>query len=442
MEEEHTICEIPVIKELGKGSYGRVYLMEIDGENLAVKETCDKIRDLGICEPQELDILKRLDHPYLMYANQIITPEDCDDVRNLVYTMPLAFSSIRTSSSHYTLESKLKNLKQVALAIQFLHQHDILHLDIKEANVLLFGDIRDPKALLGDFGISAYAKNGVFISESNKISEPYRPPEGFITNAEGNFEWTTLSDAYSFGMMMYYILVEKDYDLREKLKRGDRGLYLGYKAKNAVISEIKALVVDVLYNLLDPDPNTRKDITWVLNHRLFSGIPVTAEGHEKKIISSPHAIFAEVLQEAISLYQEILINHKVSVFFLAIDLLYRSSSLIDEISQEILINACLELAIALISSSNEVLNYSDNYSIVQAQINIVRLLDGMLNREYLYYNSTYISQLRELYNYYIEVPENYGTFNAATWKEEWNRKGVNGDLLSDDLILDDFLSNS
>ncbi|KAJ1689950.1 hypothetical protein LUZ63_014105 [Rhynchospora breviuscula] len=86
----------------------------------------------------------------------------------------------------------------VAKALAYLHldcRHQIIHLDIKPANILLG---RGFQALLSDFGISrAMSREDNIVMTRARGTVGYLPPEMLITTA-----MSTKSDVYSYGMVL------------------------------------------------------------------------------------------------------------------------------------------------------------------------------------------------------------------------------------------------
>jgi serine/threonine protein kinase/tetratricopeptide (TPR) repeat protein len=96
-------------------------------------------------------------------------------------------------------------LFQINEALAFIHEHDLLHLDLKPSNVLvrptrLFGDEEDPLAVLIDFGLSYRRDVGGAVK---LVGTPaYMAPE--IVRGEENL--TRAVDYYSLGVVIYELI--------------------------------------------------------------------------------------------------------------------------------------------------------------------------------------------------------------------------------------------
>lgn len=92
---------------------------------------------------------------------------------------------------------------QLADALNYLHSHHILHLDLKPANVLLK---RSHTAVLIDFGVSKRydAEGGQTSSTPTGLSKGYAPLEQYKTGGLQHFQPCT--DLYSLGAILYTLL--------------------------------------------------------------------------------------------------------------------------------------------------------------------------------------------------------------------------------------------
>ena len=95
-------------------------------------------------------------------------------------------------------------IKQVANALDYLHQHSINHLDVKPANIMIRRD--DNKAVLIDFGVSKqYDDQGEQTSTTPVgISHGYAPIEQYQPG--GVSEFSPLTDVYSLGATLYRLV--------------------------------------------------------------------------------------------------------------------------------------------------------------------------------------------------------------------------------------------
>lgn len=95
------------------------------------------------------------------------------------------------------LEEVARLLHQIASALDYAHQHGILHRDVKPSNVLIDAD---GNAFLTDFGIAKIVEGGLGLTGSALIGTPqYMSPEQCL----GQKDLTPAADQYSLGVMLY-----------------------------------------------------------------------------------------------------------------------------------------------------------------------------------------------------------------------------------------------
>lgn len=191
------------IYQLGKGSFGEVYLVEkLDtGEFFALKVLKkEKVFGSNLVRYAftERNILMKITHPYIVKLHSSFqTPE------KLVLVME--FCPNRDLGTLLAREKKLTESaarfysSQVLLALQELHSHGIIFRDLKPENVVLDAE---GNAKLTDFGLS---KDGVIENTLQKSfcgSIAYLAPE--ILRRTGH---TRSVDWYLLGALLYEMLV-------------------------------------------------------------------------------------------------------------------------------------------------------------------------------------------------------------------------------------------
>ncbi len=148
-------------------------------------------------------------------------------------------------------------LSQAALAVAFLHDHDVLHRDIKGSNLMITGKGR---AVLLDLGLASRIRDED--SEFQPLEDkqvvgtlPYLAPE--VLN--GN-RWTFASDWYSFGVMMYETITGKFPPMRvdqtEPVGSPDR-FYLDVSVAETALADCPRDLASLSLAMLNPNPIER-----------------------------------------------------------------------------------------------------------------------------------------------------------------------------------------
>lgn len=194
------------MKVLGEGSFGRVFLA-VDLRNpeqqteYALK--CFKKKQLVINKQikytiAELSILKQLDHPFIVNLHFTFqTP-------NYVY-LGLDYCPGKDMSHHLMSEVTFPEEEarlyaaEILLALEYLHQRNIIYRDLKPENIMIG---KDGHIKLVDFGLSKQGNRSDFVAKSFCGSPAYISPEMLIKKGVGKE-----SDFYGLGTVLYEMLV-------------------------------------------------------------------------------------------------------------------------------------------------------------------------------------------------------------------------------------------
>lgn len=195
-----------IIDEIGKGGVGIIY--RAYHLNLQKYVVVKKIKDnfTGILEARgEVDILKSLHHSslpqvydFLQVNNEIYTVMDYIDGHDLKYYLDYGYRFEEATLWHW--------LNQLCEVLEYLHEHGILHLDIKPANIMLTAE---GKIYLIDFNISLSGE-----SETLKgISQYYASPEQYrkwtallYGTSDKEYALDAQTDIYSLGATFYHLM--------------------------------------------------------------------------------------------------------------------------------------------------------------------------------------------------------------------------------------------
>jgi eukaryotic-like serine/threonine-protein kinase len=197
MKRKPVLGKYNILQRIGKGGYAKVYL----GEHIYLKtKAAIKVLRFGSYLSQEdlerflieARTIAQLHHPHII---GILDFDVEDNIPYLVMEYAPNGSLLARHPDRSILDPPVivHYVKQIALALQFAHDHHIVHCDVKPENMLLnaHNDV-----LLSDFGISV-------ILHTNLITQPsvgtllYMAPEQFSGKP------VPASDQYGLAVVVY-----------------------------------------------------------------------------------------------------------------------------------------------------------------------------------------------------------------------------------------------
>ena len=178
------------IDQVGEGTFGKVYKAQLEDPNdknnhkiYALKKILmdNEKEGFPITALREIMILKRLKHKNIIPLKEIVTskPKEKNKYRGNVYLvfeyMEHDISGLGNLKSNYTIPNIKCIMYQLLEGLQYLHSNNIIHRDIKTANILLNnkGEIK-----IGDFGLARIISPSLKKKITNRVVTLwYRAPE-------------------------------------------------------------------------------------------------------------------------------------------------------------------------------------------------------------------------------------------------------------------------
>ncbi|WP_417380102.1 bifunctional serine/threonine-protein kinase/formylglycine-generating enzyme family protein [Gimesia sp.] len=196
-----------VTQRLGRGGMGEVYAVvdQLKNEPRALKVMRAAIDGAGSSRERFLNESRvdYLRHPHIVRTIDIGEWKE----RNLLYiTMELvdgqSLRQLMKGSEQLSVVEILTICYQVCEALQFAHQHGVIHRDVKPDNVLVKLASNGLHAWLTDFGIARLQTSGITQTVAGLGTPVYVAPE----QLESAGQVTGQADLYSVGAMLYDLL--------------------------------------------------------------------------------------------------------------------------------------------------------------------------------------------------------------------------------------------
>lgn len=253
---------------IGEGSYGRVkegYCVETL-RRVAVKimkhSRLKKIQGGEQNVRREIALLKRLRHKNIVELMDVIVDQEKQKFYVVFEYCATNLSELQSRSlneGRLPLGQSQRYFKQLIRGLQYLHQNSIIHRDIKPANLLVS---IDDVIKISDFGvaeeISRYSPTDLMTSSAG--TPIFQPPEA----ASGQAKYSGFKvDIWACGITLYNMISgqfpfdgETTYALFESIAKCDYNIPI----------EADSQLADLLYGILERDPDKRLSIDSILNH--------------------------------------------------------------------------------------------------------------------------------------------------------------------------------
>jgi NIMA (never in mitosis gene a)-related kinase len=256
-----------VVKKLGQGSYGTVYLVQDskDGQQFVMK----KITVSGMSDSEhadckkEIQILAMMKHPNVIRYKRsfvrrgalciVMEFADGGDLHQLIRQ--------QRHAGKYLAENQILDwFVQACLGLKHVHMHKILHRDLKTQNIFLTstGEVR-----IGDFGISRVLKNSMDQAHTLVGTPYYLSPE--MVNGQA---YDHRSDIWAMGVVLYEMLTLQHPFNADSLQMLALKIIQGNYPP--IPKHYSQGITDLLGKILQQDAKKRLDIDGVLAHPILA----------------------------------------------------------------------------------------------------------------------------------------------------------------------------
>ena len=202
------IYEYRILKEIGKGALSRVYLAESEttSMNVAIKAYSNVAlykRVFGLDEPpyasvnREIELVMSINHRYILSILEVI---DNRKTNSTLLVLPFApLGNLQRLISNESFEPGWIPICffQVAEALRHIHSLNIVHRDVKPANILAFSETY---FVLSDFSVSAQMESADELFEDTRGSPAFQSPE----ECSGELYRPKPVDVWGYGVSLYY----------------------------------------------------------------------------------------------------------------------------------------------------------------------------------------------------------------------------------------------
>lgn len=223
-----------IVGHLSSGAMGSVYVAEdADGERVAVKHLIDLNSERRF--EIEARLLASLSHPRIARVREHVQDDNGSLlVMDLVDGRDLNHELIQRGSPGLPIEEALEYVRQACEAVQYVHDQQIVHRDIKPHNLILGSD----GVVLVDFGV---ARDLDVEAGTVAIGTPrFMAPEilaGGVVSAR--------SDVYGLAATLWMLIC------------GEPPRYAESRRLSTVVEGVSAMIDEAVAAALDPLPDRR-----------------------------------------------------------------------------------------------------------------------------------------------------------------------------------------
>ena len=253
-----------IVRCVGKGSFGKVYLCRHIRENRHYCMKCIKLTNIPAAERaacrHEVKLMQRLSHPNIVgYKDSFFAKRGTQLCIVMTYCdggdLSERVKRQTRTGRRFKEDQILHWFVQIALGLHFMHENRVLHRDLKTQNIFLLGNGR---LVLGDLGISKVLEGTQNFAQTCIGTPYYMSPELFK-----NKPYNHKSDVWALGCILYELCTLKHaFDAKSLNGLASKILKGTYPAiSRSYSTHTRKLVKDMLAK----SPHQRPDLPTILS---------------------------------------------------------------------------------------------------------------------------------------------------------------------------------
>lgn len=207
---------------------------------------------------KEVSVMKTLDHPYIVKAFETYEVPR----KKLFIVMELLTGGDLWSRSPYSEEEAARIMGQLMSAITYMHDHKIIHRDLKLENVMFESEAPDSDIKVIDFGLSVKFSSSKVLTA--RVGTVYAMSPEVIKR-----QYTSKADTWACGVIAFALIAKKapfvgknKGELMDMISRGNFEF-----APSDIWKNISKDAKEFISKLLEHDSSKRLSSSQALNHK-------------------------------------------------------------------------------------------------------------------------------------------------------------------------------
>jgi len=272
-----------IIKDLGKGSFGKVKLcLNVDDNCLYALKVVSKkqmrrrvfagrrnrvdVSDEELLK--EISVMKSLRHPNVVHLFEVIDDPSDDKLLMVMEYVEggemVSEEQLAAGQKGFSEDIARRHFRDLIKGLDYLHYQNVIHRDIKPENLLLteHGGVK-----ISDFGSASYIPNGNDTMLDTCGTRAFFSPE--MCNGEGSPYSGKKADIYAAGVVLYVLIflrlpfeADNPGELFEKIRREEPDF--------SGRSDVSPDVIDLMQKLLQKNPDKRLTLEEIMMHEWFT----------------------------------------------------------------------------------------------------------------------------------------------------------------------------